>query len=111
MSPDGVARLLLAEAEAYADRPTVVVDDPDGSLGRLEARALVAAGDRAGQGDGWPREERHEDADLTVAAYGGVFAGTGLDVGTRVLMGTLDRLPAGATEVVDLGSGNGSLTV
>ncbi len=211
MSPDGVDRLLLAEAAAYADRPTVVVDDLDGSLvgglpgvrawccdsladerataaatttepgdwldapvlrgarlvvarlpkslgaldelagavaahaepdvvllagglvrhlnrsmnevladhfdavhaslGRFKARALVATGARPGQGGGWPREERHEAEDLTVAAYGGVFAGTGLDVGTRVLLGALDRLPAGATEVVDLGSGNGSLTV
>ncbi|SDU99540.1 16S rRNA (guanine1207-N2)-methyltransferase [Microlunatus sagamiharensis] len=213
MSPDGVDRLLLAEAEAYAGRPTAVLDDVSGalvgglggssevrawcsdslvdertaaaetslepggwldptvlagarlvvtrlpkslaaldelagavaahaepdvvllagglvrhlnrsmnevladhfgevraSLGRHKARALVASGPRAGAGRPWPREEHDDAEDLTVAAYGGVFAGTGVDVGTRVLLGVLDRLPAGATEVVDLGSGNGSLT-
>ena len=81
-----------------------------GTLGRFKARALVASGPTGGEGSGaWPRSERHEDLGLTVLAHGGVFAGTGVDVGTRVLLGLLDRLPAGATEVVDLGSGNGVL--
>lgn len=83
------------------------------TLGRHKARALVAGGPR-GAGDGpetWPRTERHEDEDLTVRAHGGVFAGTGIDVGTRVLLDVLDRLPPEATEVVDLGCGNGVLSV
>lgn len=210
--PDGVDRLLLAEAEAYADRPTAVVDDvtgalvaglpglrayccdslvdertaaaaapgvepegwldpavfrgarlvvarlpkslaaldelagavaayaePDavllagglqrhlsrgmndvlaehfasvrGSLGRFKARALVAEGPRTASARPWPQEAYDADADLTVRAYGGVFAGTGIDVGSRVLLGAFDRLPRDATEVVDLGSGNGSLAV
>ena len=211
--PDGVDRLLLAEAEAYADRPTAVVDDVTGalvagladvraycsdslvdertvqaaagglapggwldpevlrgarlvvarlpkslaaldelagavaayaepdvvllagglvrhlsrgmndvlaehftsvraSLGRFKARALVAEGPRAasaGSVEAWPHEEHHADVDLTVRAYGGVFVGTGIDVGTRVLLGVLDRVPRDATDVVDLGSGNGVL--
>jgi 16S rRNA (guanine1207-N2)-methyltransferase len=82
-----------------------------GSLGRYKARALVASGPRPSAGARWPHEERHDDVDLTVRAYGGVFAGTGIDVGTRVLLDVLDRLPRDAAEVVDLGSGNGSLAV
>ena len=211
--PDGVDRLLLAEAETYAGRPTVVVDDVSGALtsglpdvqgwccdslvdertveglapvpagawldpglfdgarlvvarlpkslaaldelagavsayaapdavllagglvrhlsrgmndvvaghfgevhatlGRHKARALVGerpTPGRPGQGP-WPQRRRHEAEDLTVCAHGGVFAGTGIDVGTRVLLGVLDRLPADAAEIVDLGSGNGVLAV
>ncbi|SER05997.1 class I SAM-dependent methyltransferase [Microlunatus flavus] len=208
--PDGVDRLLLAEAEAYADRPTAVVDDVSGalvaglaevrtfccdslvdervaaaaapaleaggwlepevfrgarlvvarlpkslaaldelagavaayaepdvvllagglvrhlnrsmnevlgqhfgevraSLGRFKARALVASGSRPSTASAWPQEEHHAAEDLTVRAHGGVFAGTGIDVGTRVLLGVLDRLPQGAVRVADLGSGNGVL--
>lgn len=81
------------------------------TLGRYKARALVGEG-RTGSGSGgWPRQERHADEDLTVCAHGGVFAGTGIDVGTRVLLDALDRLPKDAVEVVDLGSGNGVLAV
>ena len=211
--PDGVDRLLLAEAEAYAGRPTVVVDDLSGALtaglpdvrgwccdslvderavaeltevpaggrldpalfagarlvvarlpkslaaldelagavaayaapdavllagglvrhlsrgmndvlaghfgevhatlGRHKARALVAEGATTARESlaVWPRREWHEAEDLTVCAYGGVFAGTGIDVGTRALLGVLDRLPQDATEVVDLGCGNGVLSV
>ena len=87
-------------------------DDVHASLGRYKARALVGSSARLDAGGGgWPHEERHEDEDLTVCAHGGVFAGTGIDVGTRVLLGVLDRLPQDATEVVDLGSGNGTLSV
>ena len=88
------------------------------TLGRHKARALVASGPRPGSAgpagstgsDGWPRSERHDDLDLTVCAHGGVFAGTGIDLGTRVLLGVLDRVPE-ARDVVDLGSGNGVLSV
>lgn len=83
------------------------------TLGRYKARGLVGerpAPDRPGQGP-WPQRERHEAEDLTVCAHGGVFAGTGIDVGTRALLGVLDRLPADAGEVVDLGCGNGVLSV
>lgn len=83
------------------------------TLGRHKARALVAAGPAAASSTGraWPNRERHEAEDLTVCAYGGVFAGTGIDVGTRALLDVLDRLPQDATEVVDLGCGNGVLSV
>jgi len=83
------------------------------SLGRHKARALVAEGPTTGPEalTAWPQQERHEAEDLTVCAHGGVFAGTGIDVGTRVLLDVLHRLPADAVDVVDLGSGNGVLAV
>ncbi|GAA3564268.1 methyltransferase [Microlunatus spumicola] len=83
------------------------------TLGRHKARALVAERPRDGAAgpETWPHGERHEAEDLTVLAHGGVFAGTGIDVGTRVLLDVLDRLPQDATEVVDLGCGNGVLSV
>ncbi|RYZ28743.1 MAG: SAM-dependent methyltransferase, partial [Propionibacteriaceae bacterium] len=76
-------------------------DDVHATLGRHKARALVGSSARPAAQDGWPHRERHEEEDLTVCAHGGVFAGTGIDVGTRVLLGVLDRLPQDATEVVD----------
>lgn len=80
------------------------------SLGRHKSRVLVATGPRPAP-LGHPQSERHDDLDLTVCAHGGVFAGTGVDVGTRFLLSTLDRLPAGARDVVDLGCGTGVLAV
>jgi 16S rRNA (guanine1207-N2)-methyltransferase len=52
----------------------------------------------------------HENAELgiTVCAYGAVFAGTGLDIGTRFLLEFLPQLPA-AGHAVDLGCGTGIL--
>ena len=83
------------------------------SLGRHKARALVAEGPTTGPEalTAWPQQERHEAEDLTVCAHGGVFAGTGIDVGTRVLLDVLHLLPEDAVDVVDLGSGNGVLAV
>jgi 16S rRNA (guanine1207-N2)-methyltransferase len=83
------------------------------TLGRHKARALVAEGPTSDAAalSRWPHREHHDAEDLTVCAHGGVFAGTGIDVGTRELLDVLHRLPADAQEVVDLGSGNGVLAV
>ena len=57
--------------------------------------------------EGWPRHERHDDLHLTVVAHGGVFAGTGVDIGTRFLLAHLsDAVPDAAT-AVDLACGTG----
>ncbi len=57
--------------------------------------------------DAWPRHERHDDLGLTVVAHGGVFAGTGVDIGTRFLLAHLsDAVPDAAT-AVDLACGTG----
>ncbi|MCW2812518.1 MAG: SAM-dependent methyltransferase [Friedmanniella sp.] len=82
------------------------------SLGVQKSRVLVAerpVRPAPGRGPDYPRSERHEDLGLTVWAHGSAFAGTGVDLGTRLLLSQLDRLPAGATTVVDLGCGTGLL--
>jgi 16S rRNA (guanine1207-N2)-methyltransferase len=45
---------------------------------------------------------------LTLCAYGGAFSGDRIDIGTRVLLDVLDRVP-GAGVAVDLGCGTGAL--
>lgn len=81
---------------------------------RQKSRVLVAAGVRAGEGletrpEGAPRpaQRRDEELGLTVVAYGGVFAGAGVDIGTRFLLGVLDDAVPDATSAVDLACGSG----
>lgn len=76
------------------------------SLARQKSRVLHVAQPREGVSPSWPHQQRHADAGLTLVAHGGVFAGTGIDIGTRLL---LDHLPAmrGAERAVDLACGNG----
>jgi 16S rRNA (guanine1207-N2)-methyltransferase len=50
---------------------------------------------------------RHDDVGLTLCAHGAAFAGPRLDIGTRFLLGFLDRMPSG--RAVDLGCGTGAL--
>lgn len=87
-----------------------VFDRVDVSHARQKSRVLTATGARpsaarATLGD-WPRTADHPDIGLRVAAYGGVFAGTKVDIGTRFLLENLKRLPKTAT-AVDLGCGTG----
>ncbi|MBW8762427.1 MAG: methyltransferase [Microbacterium sp.] len=56
----------------------------------------------------FPVTVQHEG--LTLVAHGGAFAGARLDIGTRVLLDALGRMPVGET-VVDLGCGTGALAV
>lgn len=76
------------------------------SLARQKSRVLHASGPRQDVAVTWPHEQRHDDAGLAIRAHGGVFAGTGIDIGTRLL---LDHLPAmrAAERAVDLACGNG----
>src|SRR3954465_4105391 len=79
MSPDGVDRLLLAEAEAYGGRPTVVLDDVTGALvaGLRDVRGFwcdslvdertVAAGATGAAHTEWPGPELLRGARLVVA--------------------------------------------
>ena len=82
----------------------------DVSHARQKSRVLTARGPRAQRqpsAPGWPRGERHDDVGVTVVAYGGVFAGTGIDIGTRFLLEHLDGAVPDAASAVDLACGSG----
>lgn len=83
------------------------------SRGRGKSRLLIAqdplraqAG-RAAVTSPWPRVVHNDELGMSIAAHGGVFAGTSLDQGTRVLLDAMDVAVPTARTVVDLGSGNG----
>ena len=80
--------------------------DVRASLARQKSRVLHATAPRADVATDWPRRQRHDDLGLTVVAHGGVFAGSGIDIGTRLL---LEHLPAmrPADRAIDLASGSG----
>jgi 16S rRNA (guanine1207-N2)-methyltransferase len=77
------------------------------SLARQKSRVLVARGPRPASSS-FPRSQDHPDLGLTLRAHGAAFAGTKIDIGTRALLGCLDRMGA-ATTALDLGSGSGVL--
>lgn len=72
-----------------------------------KSRALVAR-EPFGEVSLEPRRKFHSDLGLWVVATGGVFAGTSVDIGTRALLGVLDRV-APFDCAVDLGCGTGIL--
>ncbi|NLG47581.1 methyltransferase [Gordonia sp. (in: high G+C Gram-positive bacteria)] len=90
-----------------------VFDRVDVSHARQKSRVLFARGPRGAQKSGaeksgfWPQTQRHDDLGLTLAAHGGVFAGTRVDVGTRFLLSTLDPAVPYARTAVDLACGSG----
>lgn len=85
-----------------AGRPT----RPAGGAGR-PPRPAAGAERPPRPVEGWPQRERHDDLGITVVAHGGVFAGTGVDIGTRFLLAHLsDAVPDAAT-AVDLACGTG----
>ncbi len=83
------------------------------SRGRGKSRLLVAqdplraAAVRADATNPWPRSVHVDELGMTLVAHGGVFAGTSLDQGTRVLLDVADQAVPTARTVVDLGCGNG----
>jgi len=85
-------------------------DSVSAGLARQKSRVLTAAGPRTGplKLPSFPRREWHADLDLWVCAYGGAFAGSRIDIGTRRLLAVLDQLPATGS-AVDLGCGTGVL--
>src|SRR3954466_3148453 len=65
------------------------------SLARQKSRVLVARGPKPSPSS-FPRSQHHPDLGLTIYAHGAAFAGTKIDIGTRALLGCLDRMgPAG----------------
>lgn len=81
-------------------------------LARQKARVVTASGPIASPPSPalWPKTFSVPELGLELAAHGGVFAGTGLDIGTRFLLQHLDEMPQTAT-AIDLGCGNGVLAV
>ncbi|BDZ48205.1 16S RNA G1207 methylase RsmC [Frondihabitans sucicola] len=61
----------------------------------------------------WPRTQRHDElgVGLAVAAFGGTFAGSKIDIGTRALLEVLPQASPAAEVIVDLGCGSGVLAV
>lgn len=80
--------------------------DVHASLARQKSRVLHASSPRQDVVSTWPRRERHDDVGVTVVAHGGVFAGTSVDIGTRLL---LEQIPSmrPARWAVDLACGSG----
>ena len=83
------------------------------SLGAQKCRVLLAEGPLPVE---QTRRAIHsgpidEDLDLWVCAHGLAFAGSSIDLGTRFLLGCLDRPPATARQLADLGCGTGILAV
>ena len=83
---------------------------------RQKSRVLIARGPHAGR-DPQARRADHDLPSLgaiAVCAYGGVFAGTGIDIGTRLLLEHLPDTSPGDTRdelVVDLACGTGVVAV
>ena len=78
-------------------------------LARQKSRILLASGPRpATAAPPFPVTEANAELGLTVCARGAVFAGTGLDIGTRFLLDFLPRMPH-ARHAIDLGCGTGIL--
>ncbi|MFW5474894.1 class I SAM-dependent methyltransferase [Knoellia sp. CPCC 206450] len=79
------------------------------SLARQKSRVLHASSPRDGVVPAWPRRERHDDVGLTVVAHGGVFAGTSIDIGTRLLLDAIPSMRAvdPTSRAVDLACGSG----
>jgi 16S rRNA (guanine1207-N2)-methyltransferase len=86
-------------------------DKLDISHARQKSRVLIARTPKAhtpGESR-FPVMETHSDIMLTVAAHGATFAGAGIDIGTRALLGVLRKAMPDATTVIDLGCGSGIL--
>jgi 16S rRNA (guanine1207-N2)-methyltransferase len=81
-------------------------------LSRQKSRVLTASEPRRAEDPAtYPLEETHDDpvlgGPLVVRAHGGAFAGTRIDIGTRMLLGLIGDAVPDASTIVDLGCGTG----
>ncbi|MFF2029840.1 class I SAM-dependent methyltransferase [Arthrobacter sp. NPDC058192] len=84
-------------------------NDVQPQLARQKSRLLLARyPNPVASTPPFPVTEFNEDLGLAVCARGAVFAGTGLDIGTRFLLEFLPHMPH-AARAVDLGCGTGIL--
>ncbi len=115
------ARVILGAREKHLTRSMNEVlerhyERVRASLGHRKSRALVASDALTNQPPRIPATAHIGELDLTVCAFGSAFAGAKLDIGTRLLLETLEVAPP-ATEtlaaepstVIDLGCGTGIL--
>ena len=59
-----------------------------------------------------PQCQHNADFDFDICAFGGVFASSSLDIGTRALLDVLDRVPGQQNQhIIDFGCGTGVLAV
>ena len=79
-------------------------DRVDVTHARQKSRVLIASGPHDGHVPA-PRQEQHDG--LVVCAFGGAFAGTSIDIGTRFLLEQLPAVESGTGTVVDLACGTG----
>lgn len=73
-----------------------------------KSRLLRSSEPHAAAAPSYPQRAEHAEFGLTLSAHGGAFAANRIDIGTRVLLEMLDRIPERA-QVVDLGCGTGAL--
>lgn len=81
------------------------------SLARQKSRILTATNPRERTALTFPKWGSDPDLAFEVASFGATFGGSALDHGSRLLLKHLPDVVPGATRIVDLGSGNGSLAV
>ncbi len=84
----------------------------EASLARQKARVLTAREPHPAAAtvlDRWPERAQDAQTGLWVCAHGAAFAGTSIDIGTRLLLSVLDRAVPDARTAVDLGCGTGVL--
>ncbi|MFF1573341.1 class I SAM-dependent methyltransferase [Leifsonia sp. NPDC058292] len=82
------------------------------SLARQKARVLTATDahpEAAASLEPWPRRTFDAELSLWVCAHGAAFAGTSVDIGTRLLLGVIDQAVPDARAAIDLGCGTGVL--
>ncbi|MEO6143540.1 MAG: methyltransferase [Dermatophilaceae bacterium] len=78
------------------------------SLATQKSRVLMARQPRLDAAvSSFPLRQHHPDLDLWVCAHGAVFAGTKVDLGTRLLLEFVQRMHPAASSAVDLGCGTG----
>ncbi|WP_322411768.1 class I SAM-dependent methyltransferase [Microbacterium invictum] len=80
----------------------------DVSPARQKSRVLIAAEPHDGRD---PEPRRAQIDDLEICAFGGVFAGAGLDIGTRFLLESLPEKIGDDALAVDLACGSGVIAV
>jgi len=81
----------------------------DVSLAQQKSRGFTLRGPKPVAESRFPVREFHDDLGLWVGAHGAVFAGSGVDIGTRLLLGALRKVGPTTGTAIDLGCGTGLL--